>query len=88
MRMTRALTTPPSRSQSPRQRANLTLRPEYVAEARELGINLSEACERGLVTAIAEARAAQWLEDNREALDSSNAWVEANGLPLAGKRLF
>lgn len=78
----------PARSRSPRQRTNLTVRPEYIAEARELGINLSEAAERGLVAAIADARAARWLEDNREALESSNAWVEANGLPLAGKRLF
>lgn len=83
--------TPPAlslRPKAPRQRANLTLRPEYVAEAREFGINLSEACERGLVAAIAEVRSARWLTEHREALDSSNAWVEANGLPLAGKRLF
>lgn len=74
--------------QAPRQRTNLTIRPEYIAEARELGINLSEACERGLVRAIADARAQRWLTENREALDASNAWVEANGLPLANKRQF
>ena len=33
-------------------------------------------------------RAARWLEENRAALDASNDWVEANGLPLANKRLF
>jgi len=71
-----------------RRSANLTVRPEYIEEARELGINLSQAFERGLRETIAEARAERWLEENREALDSSNAWVEANGLPLAGKRLF
>lgn len=59
-----------------------------MAEARELGINLSQACERGLVETIAEARSARWLKENREALESSNAWVEANGLPLAKYRLF
>lgn len=36
----------------------------------------------------AKSRAALWLEENREALDASNAWVVANGLPLAGKRRF
>lgn len=87
MRMPNTLTAT-NRSKLPRQRTNVTINPEHVAEARALGINLSEACERGLVAAIAEARAACWLEENREALDSSNAWVEANGLPLAGKRLF
>jgi antitoxin CcdA len=76
------------RSRPPRRRTNLTIRPEYVAEARELGINLSEVMERALIAAIAEARSARWLDENREALESSNAWVETNGLPLAGKRLF
>jgi antitoxin CcdA len=76
------------RRASPRKATNLSARPELVAEARELGINLSDVFERGLKQAIAEARAAAWLADNREALDSSNAWVEANGLPLAGQRLF
>ena len=88
MRMPNTANTSMSRSLPPRQRTNLTIRAEYVAEARELGINLSEACERGLVAAINEAHAVRWLTENREALDSSNAWVETNGLPLAGKRLF
>jgi Post-segregation antitoxin (ccd killing mechanism protein) encoded by the F plasmid len=70
-----------------RKATNFSARPELVAEARELGINLSDVFERGLQQAIAEARSALWLEENREALESSNAWVEARGLPLAGKRL-
>jgi len=78
----------PPRRASPRKATNLSARPELVAEARELGINLSDVFERGLQLAIAEARAAAWLADNRDALDSSNEWVEANGLPLAGQRLF
>nr|WP_328831858.1 type II toxin-antitoxin system CcdA family antitoxin [Thermaurantiacus tibetensis] len=28
------------------------------------------------------------MAENRDALDSSNAWVEAHGLPLASKRRF
>ncbi len=31
---------------------------------------------------------AAWLEANRQAVLSSNAWVEAHGLPLQGCRLF
>ena len=50
--------------------------------------NVSQACERGLVETIAEARAARWLEENREALESSNAWVREHGLPLAKYRMF
>jgi len=33
------------------------------------------------------ATAAKWREDNRAALESSNAYVEAHGLPLARYRL-
>jgi antitoxin CcdA len=73
---------------SPRRATNVTVRPEYVAEARELGINLSEAFERGLRQAIAEARRARWLEENRGALDSYNHFVEEHGLPLEKLRLF
>jgi post-segregation antitoxin (ccd killing protein) len=32
--------------------------------------------------------AAQWLEENRAALASYNAWVEQNGLPLELFRQF
>jgi antitoxin CcdA len=30
----------------------------------------------------------EWLDRNREALESSNAYVEAHGLPLERHRLF
>jgi antitoxin CcdA len=67
---------------------NVSLSASLVQEARALEINLSRACEEGLIAGVAEARRAKWLAENREALDSSNAWVEANGLPLASKRRF
>jgi antitoxin CcdA len=88
MRMpTRSLQTSQGRP-PPRRRTNLTVRPEYIEEARALGINLSEAFERGLRQAIAEARCRRWLEENREALDSYNRFVELHGLPLEDLRLF
>jgi antitoxin CcdA len=37
---------------------------------------------------IAELREKRWLEENREALESSNAYVEARGLPLAKHRPY
>ena len=71
-----------------RRATNVSLPADAVAEARKLGINVSQACERGLNETIAEARAARWLEENREALESSNRYVEKHGLPLAKYRLF
>jgi antitoxin CcdA len=66
----------------------MTIRPDYLADAKRLGITVSEAAERGLRDAIREAEAAQWLNENRAAIEAANEWVEANGLPLAKHRLF
>ena len=67
---------------------NVSLDAALVAEAKELGVNISLASSLGLEQAVTTARNERWLEENRAALESSNAWVEANGLPLAKSRLF
>lgn len=67
---------------------NVSLSHHLVEEAKSLGINLSRACERGLAEEIADARSAQWLEENREAIGAWNDYVENNGLPLARFRQF
>lgn len=71
-----------------RRATNVSLDSRYLAEARELGINISQACERGLAETLAEERAKRWLEENREAIEASNAYIEKHGLPLARYRLF
>jgi antitoxin CcdA len=38
--------------------------------------------------AVAAAKAAHWMQENAQALQSSNAWVEQNGLPLKQYRNF
>jgi antitoxin CcdA len=78
----------PKTTTAPRKRTTMTIRPDYLAAAKRLGITVSEAAERGLRDAIREAEAAQWLEENRAAIEAANDWVEANGLPLAKHRLF
>ena len=35
-----------------------------------------------------DKRGQQWREENREAMESSNAWVKKHGLPLARYRQF
>jgi antitoxin CcdA len=71
-----------------RKATNLTLDAQAIADAKELGINISAACGEGLVVAISKARGEKWLRENRGAIDSSNAWVEKHGLPLAKYRMF
>ena len=67
---------------SPRQRVNLLLDREVVAEARELGINLSKVAGDALVAEIKREREQRWSEENRVWIDGFNRWVEKNGLPL------
>jgi len=71
-----------------RKATNVTLAELLLAEAKELDINISQAAEAGVARAIAEKRAAMWLESNQSALESSNAYVEQHGLPLARYRSF
>jgi antitoxin CcdA len=73
---------------SARRATNVSLDGAHLAEARELGINISQACERGLVETLAEERARRWKEENKEAMESWNRYVEEHGLPLARYRLF
>ena len=71
-----------------RRPTNLSLDAMLVEQAKQLGVNLSRACERGLAAQIAEEQARRWRIENEAALESSNAFVEANGLPLAASRQF
>jgi antitoxin CcdA len=76
-------------SPTPAKRAiNTTMSADTIADAKALGINVSQACERGLVEEIRETRNARWRAENREAIEAWNEWVEANGLPLGEYRQF
>ncbi len=67
---------------------NLTLDQNLLAEAKALKINLSQAAEIGLRHAVAAAKAEIWKRENAEAMESSNQWVKAHGLPLERYRQF
>ena len=67
---------------------NVSLTENLLAEAKELRINVSQAAEAGLAKAVAEKRAELWLKENWESIESSNAYVEKHGLPLAKFRMF
>lgn len=67
---------------------NLTIDRALLDEARGLGINLSATFEASLRDAVRARKAAQWREENRAAIQSSNDWVEKHGLPLEKYRQF
>ena len=81
--------TPQRKSEKAMRRpTNVSLNAELLEQAKELGVNVSRACDRGLTIQIAEEKAQRWLEENRAALESSNQYVERHGLPLARYRQF
>ena len=71
-----------------RRPTNLSLDSVLLAEAKALEINVSRAAESGIETAVKEEKRKLWLQDNAAAIGSSNAYVEANGLPLSRHRQF
>ena len=79
---------PSATSGGRRKSSNITLSVELVAEARALGINVSQAAEYGIEAAVAAHRQQRWLAENVAALESSNAYVEQHGLPLSRHRNF
>jgi antitoxin CcdA len=67
---------------------NLSLNASLVDEAKALGVNVSLAATSGLEQAVAKRRAERWIEENESALQSYNAYIEQNGLPLGRFRPF
>src|SRR5690606_5438608 len=71
-----------------RRATNVSLPEDLLSEAKALQINISQAAEAGVAQAIARTRSERWLAENQEAIESSNAFVENHGLPLAKYRMF
>ncbi|MFN7031170.1 MAG: type II toxin-antitoxin system CcdA family antitoxin [Sphingopyxis sp.] len=69
-----------------RKPTNVTLPADLVSEAKRLGINVSQACEAGLVDEVRKMLGEEWKRENREAMESSNEYVRKHGLPLARHR--
>jgi antitoxin CcdA len=59
---------------------NLTVDAELLAEAKAAGINLSGVLETALKEQLKQQRWQKWREDNRAAIEASNAQLERDGL--------
>jgi antitoxin CcdA len=59
---------------------NVTVDSDLVAEARAAGINVSSVLGKALQAELKAHREAKWREENRAAIEESNAEVERNGL--------
>ncbi len=71
-----------------RKSTNLSLDAQLVADAKAFGLNLSETAERAIAEAVREEKARRWKEENREAIEATNRYIEEHGLPLAEYRQF
>ena len=71
-----------------RRATNVTLPETLVAQAKELNINISQACEAGLAAQVKTARSAKWLAENKDAMDYWNEKTEREGLTLERFRTF
>ncbi len=64
---------------SKRKPINLTIREDIIKEAKTLDVNASRAAESGIYEAIRQAKAQQWLEENRKAITEYNEHVAQHG---------
>jgi antitoxin CcdA len=71
-----------------KQSTNLTLTAKLVHKARLLRLNPGGGAEEGIRCAVAKARDQQWVERNRGAMASYDAFVERGGLLLEDLRTF
>lgn len=65
---------------------NLSVNSDLLRQAKELKVNVSQVLEVALASQVKRLREAQWLEDNKEAIDAYNRHVEENGLPFDSLR--
>ena len=61
-----------------RRPTNVSLDVALLEAAREKGLNISRASEAGLRAELAR----RWREDNAQAVEAYNAYVDEHGLPL------
>lgn len=70
----------PTTEPSTRRRAvSLTLRPELMAQARALKLNVSRAAEHGIEAAVKDALGKAWLAENADAILAHNERVARSG---------
>ena len=65
---------------TPKKSLNLSIDAELAAEAKAAGTNISAVLEKALRAELKAGREAKWREENRAAIEASNAELERNGL--------
>jgi antitoxin CcdA len=71
---------------APRKGKRVLLNADLLKKAKQYGIDVAHACERGLAQEVAKHRAGDWAKENEEVIRSANEYVAKHGLPLAKYR--
>jgi len=72
----------------PRKATNISLPGDVYKDAKELGINFSQTCERALRQAVQAEKDRQWSIKYADFINAHNEMIERDGLPLAQYRTF
>jgi antitoxin CcdA len=64
---------------APKKSANLSINSDLLQKARECGINLSALLEQSLIDYVKKTKSEKWREENRDAIDAYNEYVDNNG---------
>lgn len=75
-------------TQAAKRPANLSVNGDLLNKAREMNINLSATLEQALASTLRERQKAQWLADNKAAIEVYNEHVEQQGVFSDGLRSF
>ncbi len=67
---------------------NITLSADVLAEAKAMGINISQACDQFLREMVRSERERRWQQDHADFIAAYNQTVETEGLPLEQWRTF
>jgi len=60
--------------------ANVSIDAAILSEAKAMGINLSQTLEEELRKRVKEEKIRRWSEDNKEAIESHNRFIEEHGI--------
>jgi len=59
---------------------NLSINADLLAKAKTYGINLSQTTEEHLADLVRQEMERRWLEENRQAIEARNRFVEEHGV--------
>ncbi|VAW98629.1 hypothetical protein MNBD_GAMMA21-2438 [hydrothermal vent metagenome] len=73
---------------APKKATNLSINSDLLLKARQMNINLSATLESELARQLKVKQREQWLEENTEAIQAYNDFVENEGVFSDGVRSF